>query len=290
MRKTDHLAQRFCDLKGRYGRARLACDPVAFPHRYRDPRDIEVVGWLAAALAYGHVTAFSAVIEKWLVLSDGAPYHYFLNFQPDRERPRYRGLHHRFATADDLFAFGLMTHRILQTSGGLGQLFAEGFDDGDNDIRPALARFVDAVRARFDGRMTPGLRHLLPSPEDGSACKRLNLYLRWMVRPADGIDFGLWTRISPRKLVIPLDVHTFRICRYLGFTRRKGAHWKTAEEITQVLRQIDAADPVGYDFALCHLGMSGDCPPIGRRDRCRVCPLRTVCRRGRRLTRDMVGT
>ena len=283
LRNADVLACRLRDLKERYGQARLANDPVAFLHRYRDPRDIEVVGWLAAALAYGNVTAFFAVIEKWLALTDGAPYRYFLDFQPDRERPRYAHLYHRFATAADLFAFGLMTHRILQSFGSFGQLFSEGFDDGDDDIRPALTRFIDAVRGQIDGQMAPGLRHLLPSPKDGSACKRLNLYLRWMVRPADGVDFGLWTRIPPNRLVVPLDVHTFRIYRYLGLTRRKSANWKTAREITQILRQVDAADPVGYDFVLCHLGMSGDCPPIGQRERCSVCPLLPVCRRGRRL-------
>lgn len=289
MRHTDNLARRLRDLKERQGQARLAHDPVAFPHRYSDPMDIEVVGWLAAALAYGNVTAFSAVIEKWLVLTDGAPYRYFLNFQTDQERPRYANLYHRFATASDLFAFALMTHRILQTHGSLGQIFAEGFDEGDDDIHPALTRFVDAVRQQFEGQITPGLRHLLPSPEGGSACKRLNLYLRWMVRPADGIDFGLWTRIPPNRLLVPLDVHTFRIYRYLGLTRRKGANWKTAREITQILRQIDPTDPVGYDFALCHLGMSGDCPAIGQRDRCQVCPLLTTCQRGRRLTQLKIG-
>jgi len=288
MRNTDNMALRLRDLKAQYGQARLAHDPVSFPHRYRDPQDIEVVAWLAATLAYGNVVVFSAVIEKWLALTGGAPYRYFLNFQPNRERPDYAGLYHRFATATDLFAFGLMIHRILQTSGSLGRLFAESFDDGDDDIRPALTRFVDAARAKFDGQMTPGLRHLLPSPQDGSACKRLNLYLRWMVRPADGIDFGLWTRIPPNRLVVPLDVHTFRIYRYLGFTRRKSANWKTAQEITQILLQIDAEDPVGYDFALCHLGMSGDCPPIGQRNRCHVCPLLDICRRGCRMTRDIV--
>ncbi len=117
----------------------------------------------------------------------------------------------------------------------------------------------------------------MPDPRAGSACKRLLLYVRWMVRPADGVDLGLWP-LDPSLLVIPVDTHIHRIGRNLGLTERNDASWRTAEEITAALRHLDAADPVRYDFALCHMGVSRDCP--SRRDpaKCEPCVLRPVCR------------
>jgi len=123
-----------------------------------------------------------------------------------------------------------------------------------------------------------GLQHLCPDPALPGACKRWNLYLRWMVRGPDGIDLGLWRGVPASALVVPLDTHLFRIARYLGLTDRRDASWRTAAEITASLAAVDAADPVRFDFALCHLGMSGACPPRRRADRCAACPLRPVCR------------
>jgi hypothetical protein len=99
---------------------------------------------------------------------------------------------------------------------------------------------------------------LFPSPASGSACKRLCMFLRWMVRPADGIDLGLWKAIPPRKLIIPVDAHIQRISRFLGLTQRKQADWRMAQEITAALKKFDSDDPVKYDFSLCHIGISGD--------------------------------
>jgi uncharacterized protein (TIGR02757 family) len=128
-----------------------------------------------------------------------------------------------------------------------------------------------------------GLDHLLPSPLGQGAAKRLNLFLRWMVREADGVDFGLWTKVSPAQLIIPLDTHIHRMGLRLGLTSRKSPGWRTAEEITAALRRLDPADPVKYDFALCHYAMSGACPLVSQKTICRACALRPVCRTGRRL-------
>src|SRR5206468_2700129 len=129
-----------------------------------------------------------------------------------------------------------------------------------------------------------GLHHLLPAV-GGGAAKRLNLYLRWMVRGPDAVDFWIWKRVRAAQLVIPLDTHIHRMARHLGLTGRKSADWKTAEEITAGLRALDPADPVRYDFALCHFGMSGACPLKPRRETCSSCALLGACRTGRRLTR-----
>src|SRR3989338_3787467 len=155
-------------------------------------------------------------------------------------------------------------------------------------INKILSVPVDSLR-----EFMKGVKLFFPSPEDGSACKRLNLYLRWMVRSDDGVDFGILDKIPPSKLIIPLDTHIARICIYLGLTRLKSAGWKMAEEITDNLKLLDPDDPVKYDFALCHLGISGECPLLSVRssefgirgggrlsrlsEKCCDCSLRNVC-------------
>jgi uncharacterized protein (TIGR02757 family) len=136
-----------------------------------------------------------------------------------------------------------------------------------------MARFADALRGDAPSR---ALRHLVSDPRAGSACKRLFLYARWMVRPADGVDLGLWP-IAPSALLIPVDTHIHRISRNLGFTNRRTATWATAEEITSALRELDPDDPVKYDFALCHLGVSRECPSRPDPIKCGRCLLRDVC-------------
>jgi uncharacterized protein (TIGR02757 family) len=151
-----------------------------------------------------------------------------------------------------------------------------------------LARFVDDVReaggfaTRTDRR---GPAHMLPDPRAGSASKRLLLYLRWMVRPADGVDLGLWP-VSPSVLLVPVDVHVHKLASNLGLTTAASPNWRMAEEITSVFRLFDPADPVKYDFALCHLGMASGCASRFVREVCEGCPIRRVCRHGRGMGRQ----
>jgi uncharacterized protein (TIGR02757 family) len=173
---------------------------------------------------------------------------------------------------------------LRRLHGGLGLRFRTLFEEEGGVLRPALARFAGELRGApqvaklLRGRGPRGLRHLLPDPAGPGASKRWNLYLRWMVRGPDGVDLGLWAGIPPSALLVPLDTHVHRVARALGLTSRRDASWRTAEEVTASLRRIDPEDPVRYDFALCHLGMSGQCP--ARRDpvRCAACPLRGACR------------
>src|SRR5699024_8231674 len=139
-------------------------------------------------------------------------------------------------------------------------------------LRAALADFSAEIRGPH---ATGGMKHLLSDPEKGSACKRLLLYLRWMVRPDDGVDLGLWA-VAPARLVIPLDTHVHRIARNLGLTRRADASCRTAVEVTDSLRLLDASDPVKYDFALCHHGVSRACPSSPVTEKCSACVLRDV--------------
>lgn len=165
------------------------------------------------------------------------------------------------------------TGTLIRDHGSIGNAFAAFHYASDGIFRESLARFADALRGETRSR---SLRHLISDPRAGSACKRLVLYARWMIRSADGVDLGLWP-ICPSVLLIPVDTHILRISRNLGLTNRRTATWATAEEITAALRKFDSEDPVKYDFALCHLGVSRDCP--SRRDltKCEQCVLRDVC-------------
>jgi uncharacterized protein (TIGR02757 family) len=178
--------------------------------------------------------------------------------------------------------------RVLREHGSLEALFVQGLEARDS-LHGALDAFTTALRqvpmAPLRSAMGPerGLHHLLPSPMGPGAAKRLNLFLRWMVRGPDAVDFGIWTRVPASALVIPLDTHIGRMALNLGLTRREDLTWRTAEEVTASLRAIDPRDPVRYDFALCHFGMSGACPARIVPEHCGRCPLLPVCRVGPRV-------
>ena len=159
---------------------------------------------------------------------------------------------HRFATGDHLASLLLGVKQVLNQYGSLHACFMAGMNN-DDTVLPALAHFAAEVTSCADG----GVGHLVPSPDKGSACKRLNLFLRWMVR-SDDVDPGDWKDVSASKLIIPLDTHMHRISLSLGLTKRKQANMGTAKEITEGFRQISPDDPVKYDFALTRLGMRGD--------------------------------
>jgi len=266
-------------------RSRIDKDPIEIPHRYKDPGEIEIAGLIAAVLAYGRVDLFKACVDRILALADGGLYAYLKNFNARRERPRFEGIYYRFNTAQDLFDLMALMSRVVKKYGTIGTLFQQFYASNDDDIGPTLSRFVARLRDMLESHPSRGLSYLLPSPASGSACKRLNLFLRWMIRANDGVDFGLWKTIPPAKLIIPLDTHIIRISQYLHFTSRKTPDWKMAREITAALRACDSLDPLRYDFSLCHLGISGACPLTPALATCGICVLQDVCAQGRALIR-----
>lgn len=258
--------------------ARLELDPVAVVHRYAAPEDRELVGLMASAVAFGNVKALRAKLEE--ALRRLGPDIAAIADHPDEVGARLRGWKHRVYRGDDLARLLVGARRVQRASGSLGRRFAADLER-EGDLRAALTSFTRAIReagglasARRNKRR--GSAHILADPSGASGCKRLLLYLRWMVRPADGVDLGLWD-VPTSVLLVPVDVHIHKLGRNLGFTRRKTTSWKTTEEITDALRRFDAADPVKYDFALCHLGMLRRCP--SRRDavRCQGCGVQPVC-------------
>lgn len=250
----------------------IAPDPLQLVLRYNDPLDQEVAGLIAAAFAYGRADIIVANIGAMLAKMRPSPYRYLQTFDKAEATRRFAGFVHRFHKTPDLVAFLGRLARVIQTHGSLGALFEECYDVADADIGPSLARFVETIRG---GAMA--LRYLLTSPNDGSACKRMNLYLRWMVRRTSP-DLGLWTFVDPAKLVMPVDTHIHRIATFLGLNDRKSADWKAARALTDRLSAFDRADPVRYDFALCRLGILDLCSRKRRRENCDVCMLREVCR------------
>jgi uncharacterized protein (TIGR02757 family) len=190
----------------------------------------------------------------------------------------FAGFSHRFHKTADLVALLERIALALARHGSLGALFQSVYDDREDDIASSLARFVDALISIEDaGKAPASLRYLLTSPRDGSACKRMNLFLRWMVR-RDAPDLGLWTFVDPSKLIVPLDTHVHRIAAFLGLTSRKAADWKTAKSITLTLSRFDPRDPVRYDFAICRLGILDLCSRKRKKEQCDACLLRDVCR------------
>ncbi|HUJ79168.1 MAG TPA: TIGR02757 family protein [Nitrospiria bacterium] len=273
---------------------RIPHDPIAFPRRYRDPEDQAAAGLIAASLAYGHVNAFRPAVERLLALAGPSPAAYLRAFDLRRERPRLRPLYYRFSDSRDLRAFFLILRTLINRYGSLRTLFESLAQSNDPDVGPLICRYVDEAlavdtRAVYGHlRKPPGLRHLFSGPAQGGASKRLCMFLRWMVRPDDGVDLGVWPAIGASRLIVPLDAHVARLSRYLGLTRRTSAGWLMAQDVTAGLRRICPEDPVKYDFALCHFGMSGECPARPVTTRCLRCVLQTVCRVGRRRGRAAV--
>jgi uncharacterized protein (TIGR02757 family) len=269
--------------------ARIAADPVELPRGYRDPLDQEVAALFAAALAYGRADVFKPLLARVLAGMGASPAAFVRTFAHSPDPGAFGFAVYRFNRPQDLAALAAAAGDVALRHGSLGAAFGAFFraeGGGPGALRPALARFgrelreAPPVAALLRGRGVRGLRHLLPDAAGAGASKRWNLYLRWMVRGPDAVDLGAWRGLVPAAaLVVPLDTHVHRVSRCLGLTRRNDASWRTAEEITATLRRVDPEDPVRFDFALCHLGMSGGCP--ARRDprRCAVCPLSGACGR-----------
>jgi len=275
--KADALLKERLDaLVATFDLSTISPDPLELVRRYDDPLDQEVAGLIAAAFAYGRADIIVANVGRVLDAMSPSPYRDLVGFDRAVARRRFATFAHRFHKAPDLVAFLARLASVVKEHGSLGKLFEKSYQPADADIGPSLARFVSAIVGTGNHRRG-ALRYLLSSPDDGSACKRMNLFLRWMVR-RDAPDLGLWRFVDPAKLVIPLDTHVYRIATFLGLNGRKSADWKTARAITDRLATFEPSDPVRYDFAICRLGVLDLCSRRRRKENCDVCLLRDVCR------------
>jgi uncharacterized protein (TIGR02757 family) len=264
----------------------FSADPVQFPRRYSAPDDVEVAAVFASALAFGRVASFQPVIQRILDIADGfgGPAHWVDGLAAHKDNV-LANLQYRWLRGADFALIANTLGRARREHGSLQALFRSQYKPDHPDIGPALQGFTDALRATaltFVTALPRGVKQSLSQPSGGSACKRWNMFLRWMVRrPAHSTDpdLGLWD-ISPSKLIIPLDTHVLRVSQMIGLTRRSDGSWRTAVEITDNLRRVDAKDPVRFDFALAHLGIDGRCHGRHVPAVCTPCPLAPVCRFG----------
>ncbi len=285
------LGERLEELYLAYGPETRDSDPIVFIGRYEFPEDREVVGWIASAFAYGRVATIQKNVAQILEALGPRPAETldriddFAGFAADA-LPAFR---HRFHGPEDAAALLLAIALARREAGSVGAFFQRELRPDEPDVAGLLSRVVRRIEA-FDYRPALGSRSLparhparffFPDPASGSACKRWNLYLRWMVRK-DLLDFGLWPAISPSRLVIPTDTHIHLVARRLGLTRRRSADWRTAREITDRLARFDPSDPVRFDFALCRIGIFGICQPRAALSRCAECAARQACATGKR--------
>lgn len=237
-----------------FDKTKLEPDPLQFLHLFKDEKDIEIMGFLASVFAYGNVKQINSTLRKILLLSDNHPYDFIKNYSAKRNRINFK---HRFYTSQDIHHLFLLISLSVKKFVSLKNLFLKGYDEKHVNVKESISEFsnyfLQSHKERFS-TIPLGIRFMFPLPEKGSACKRMNLFLRWMVRK-DELDFGFWSTIPTSKLIIPVDTHIARICKELKLTHKKNVSWQMAEEITENLKSFDRDDPVKYDFALCHIGM-----------------------------------
>jgi len=278
------LRQKLDALYDGFNAAHAAADPVWFAHRFTRPDDREVVAFIAAAVAFGRVQSVLNSIEGILAVMGPSPAAFVRDFEPARDRTRFDHLVHRWTNGRDFAAMAWLLRQMLESSGSIEGFFADGMPEDAVDISAGLQSFstralaMDLKPIYGRAKPKPGVAYFFSRPSSGGACKRLNLFLRWMVRH-DKVDLGVWSRVRPAQLVVPLDTHIIRVGRCLRLTTLKSPGWRMAADITAALREIDPSDPVKFDFSMCHLGMMNACG-FEKKSGDAQCPLKGACHPG----------
>jgi uncharacterized protein (TIGR02757 family) len=232
----------------------IAADPVCIPHRFTKRQDIEISGFFAAIFAWGNRTTIINKSTELMRLMDDAPYDFCLH-HTDTDLKKLLNFKHRTFNPTDLLYFISFFKQHYSSNQSLETAFTKWINNhADEPVEEALNGFY---RYFFSLEDVPKrtLKHIA-SPAKKATCKRLCMYLRWMVRQdSQGVDFGIWKKISPSKLLIPIDVHVARVSRQFGLLHRKQTDWQAVRELTEALRKMDPADPCKYDYALFALGV-----------------------------------
>lgn len=252
MRLKDIKTKELLDsLYKKYNIKESSKDPVWNLNVLPAKKDIEIAAFLISCYSYGNVTQIDKFIKKIYQFTGYKLYDFVINGRFNRAKYDLNFVY-RFNSNVDFFTLLEAVRRALNNFGTLKSLFLSGYNESDKNVVPALEKFTRYLRSVSRESSTFG--YLIPDASDGSACKRLNLFLRWMVRK-DNVDYGLWTEVSTSKLLMPVDIHVYRQSQKLKLVRRRTCDLKYAVELTEKLKEFDADDPVKYDFALCHLGM-----------------------------------
>jgi uncharacterized protein (TIGR02757 family) len=252
-------------------------DPIRFPRLWPKGPDREVVAIISALLSYGRATSIGGAITSVVNRMGSSPSTAAMDDSIDDAQERFGDFYYRVTRGDDVARVFVGLGAILRSHGSISNALAT-WNDPAPDFRPLLSKLrKEIVRNTADFAGHRSFEHFLPNPARGSACKRYMMLLRWMVRGPDDIDLGDWAFLDPARLTMPLDTHVHRIGRYLGLTNRAATNWKTAAEITEPLRVFSPDDPIRYDFAIAHLGISGACPTYREPSVCSACDLNPVC-------------
>lgn len=226
-------------------------DPVWFLENFNNEKDIEIIGLIASCYSYGLIEVINNFIERFLKIIKNKPYDFTTNFDFKKDAKQFKGMKYRFNNENDLINLIENIRIILLKYGSLKNLFLKKYSKKDENILTALKYFSDSLRKKYI-RNLKAYDYLIPDVSKGSTCKRLNLFLRWMVRN-DEIDSGIWSReVDKSKLIMPVDIHVFRQSRKLKLVKRTSCDIKFEIELTNKLKKFDPYDPVKYDFALCH--------------------------------------
>ncbi len=229
----------------------IELDPVSIPHLFSKKEDIEIAGFLAATIAWGQRPTILRNAKKLMQWMDNAPHDFICHFEEDDLKP-FRHFVHRTFNGTDCVYFLQSLQNIYRNHGGLSEIFTKPLRKEHTDVKHAI---VFCRQKFFELEHLKRTEQHFSNPDEGAACKRLNMFLRWMVRrDKGGVDFGIWRNIQPSLLMCPLDVHSGRIARKFGLLKRKQNDWKAVQELTTMLQQFDPSDPVKYDFALFGLG------------------------------------
>jgi uncharacterized protein (TIGR02757 family) len=228
----------------------IGSDPIQIPHQFNTKQDIEISGFLTATISWGQRVSIIKNASRLMELMDQAPYQFIMEHE-DKDLKRFENFVHRTFNSDDLLVFIASLKNIYKNHDGLESLFTPG--PHVSNLRESIVNFRQVF---FEIEHLSRTEKHVSNPESNSACKRIHMFLRWMVRtPSAGVDFGIWKSISPALLSCPLDVHSGNVARKLGLLSRKQNDWKAVDELDQSLRKMDAKDPVKYDFALFGLGV-----------------------------------
>ena len=269
------------DIYQKYNRTELiGTDPLIFVYNYSNEADREIAGFFASALAYGRVGLIQAALRQLFSIMQPSPYEFVINFSKKNECA-LEHFKYRFNTGHDIAGLVWAFKSVLQEFGSLEKFFLSGYSNNHENIIPGLEAFTSGVLARVprqkSGGSANGVEYLLADPRRKSPCKRLNMFLRWMVR-SDQVDPGVWESVSASKLIVPLDTHMIRLCRILGLYDARTVTLKTAVEVTNKFAQICPEDPVKFDFSLCRIGIVESCRGFVS-DKCDECKLLSYCQR-----------
>ncbi len=264
----------------------LYSDPLGFVHNFEDIKDIEVAGFIAAGFAFGSVGQILKTLNKIDAIVNHKFYEFTVNFNAADSFTLLKGFYYRFIKENDIAAFFLILSEMLRKYGSVENFFLEGYNPSDLNLKNAITSFSKRALELVDfspvyNSVAPPkdsmVRFFFTSPVDNSPCKRINLYLRWMIRNSDNLDFGIWREVQPYQLIMPVDTHIGRISRYIGLTGYKNPSFKMAEEITENLKKLDWFDPIKYDFAITRLGILDLCPKAKNEENCEKCSIFNIC-------------